>query len=84
MEFGKRFQLRLRWNELRFEGIFKGLPCSVVGRLGCNGSGHSIASPFSSGGVLFKVGQSRHYFLVISIERIFVHHEVILEDVPKG
>jgi len=48
----------LRWNKLCFEGIFKSLPCSIIDRLGCNGHGHFIASPFASWGVSFKVGQS--------------------------
>jgi len=66
------------------EGIFKGLPCSIVGGLCHDGSSHSVTGPLASLGVSFKIGQCRRYFLVIGIECVFIHHKIVLEDVPEG
>ena len=53
-----RFYLRFRGNKLGFEGIFKGLPRSIIRRVGCKCSGNAIASPISCLGALFEVSQS--------------------------
>ena len=51
------FYLRFRGNKLGLEGILKGLPRSIIRRVGCKRGGNAIASPIPSLGSLFKIGQ---------------------------
>jgi len=49
------FILRFWGNELVFEGIFKGLPRSVIDRVCCKYSCDMVTSPVSCLGFLFEV-----------------------------
>jgi len=50
------FILCFQGDELVFEGIFKGLPHSIIKRVCCKCSGDMIASPISGLGSLFEIG----------------------------
>jgi len=51
-----RFILRFQGNELVFEGVFKGIPCSVSNRVCCKCCSNTVASPISCLGSLFEIG----------------------------
>jgi len=77
------FYLRFWGNELGFEGIFKGLPHSIIRRSGCQCSGNAIASPISCLSPLLKVGQGWWNLFDIYVIGGSIDCEVIVKDVPE-
>ena len=66
-----------------FEGIFKGLPHSIICGIGCECGGNMITSPFPGLGSLFEVSQGRRNLFGICIIGSSVDCEVVVEDVPE-